>query len=307
MKIHPLALRLANAVVLPRPRRFDIVLTGKGYPDWEAPLSSASPVWPRAHIRSVSRGTMVRDAPNLLAAWRRLVIPLLETDAANAPESNWGLVPSRDAVASLANKAQFARYARDNGLSDLVPADYRGPGEIVYPAVVKRHDLASGNGVAIVSSPDDLGRVLATPPFVGHPTVVQQFVDGPEFTAHCVLDEGLVLWACAYRHHTAPNSVRRPRAEEPTDAAHLDDRDRADFARLLAPLSYCGPANIDFKRRADGRIIVLEINPRFGGSLFRPQNRTDLATALATIIDNARWRGFGSGPKQTEAERTGRC
>ena len=55
---------------------------------------------------------------------------------------------------------------------------------------------------------------------------------------------------------------------------------------LLRPLDYDGPVNVDFKRRADGRICILEVNPRLGGSLMRPENARDLRAALREIVSH---------------------
>lgn len=64
------------------------------------------------------------------------------------------------------------------------------------------------------------------------------------------------------------------------------------FERFLRPIRYDGPANIDTRRGADGTVWVLEINPRLGGSLMRPEKVEDLA-ALAALVANAApmWRG----------------
>ena len=62
------------------------------------------------------------------------------------------------------------------------------------------------------------------------------------------------------------------------------------LARFLEPTGFSGPCNVNFKRADDGRIVVFEINPRFGGSLMRPANRGDLAETLAVIVARARER-----------------
>lgn len=67
------------------------------------------------------------------------------------------------------------------------------------------------------------------------------------------------------------------------------------FERFLAPLDYQGPANIDFRRRADGRLALLEINPRLGGSLMRPEFAADLDAALGIIVREAQPPVRGGG------------
>jgi carbamoylphosphate synthase large subunit len=56
---------------------------------------------------------------------------------------------------------------------------------------------------------------------------------------------------------------------------------------LLAPLRYSGPCNIDYMLRPSGQPAVFEINPRFGGTLFLPENRQHLRQALRCLIETA--------------------
>ena len=61
----------------------------------------------------------------------------------------------------------------------------------------------------------------------------------------------------------------------------------SDFQRILAPLKFSGPCNIDYKLSAAGDVRILEINPRFGGSLFLPDVVARLKGSLSCIVDNA--------------------
>src|SRR5204863_1017805 len=56
--------------------------------------------------------------------------------------------------------------------------------------------------------------------------------------------------------------------------------------RMLRPLNYSGPCNVDYTIRKSGRVAVFEINPRFGGSMFLVQNRDLLKQALTCLIEN---------------------
>jgi carbamoylphosphate synthase large subunit len=57
--------------------------------------------------------------------------------------------------------------------------------------------------------------------------------------------------------------------------------------RLLTPLDYRGPVNVDYKIRPDGRVVILEVNCRLGGSLMRKENEQHLAKMLALLVRNA--------------------
>jgi carbamoylphosphate synthase large subunit len=67
----------------------------------------------------------------------------------------------------------------------------------------------------------------------------------------------------------------------------ISDEIRAQFERLLSPLDYSGPCNFDYKRSDSGEMAVFEINPRFGGTLMKPENIAHLQQALSCIIQNA--------------------
>ena len=65
--------------------------------------------------------------------------------------------------------------------------------------------------------------------------------------------------------------------------------------RLLGPIDYSGPCNMDYTLRPSGakagELAVFEINPRFGGTLFLADNRDLLVEALTCLVTQARLVG----------------
>ena len=57
---------------------------------------------------------------------------------------------------------------------------------------------------------------------------------------------------------------------------------------VLRPLAFSGPCNVDYKRTADGRLQIFEINPRLGGALLLKSNAGLLRQALGHIFAAAR-------------------
>jgi carbamoylphosphate synthase large subunit len=57
--------------------------------------------------------------------------------------------------------------------------------------------------------------------------------------------------------------------------------------RMLRPLDYSGPCNIDYTIRELGRVAVFEINVRFGGALFLAEKRDRLKAALGCLVGAA--------------------
>jgi hypothetical protein len=123
--------------------------------------------------------------------------------------------------------------------------------------------------------------------------VLQSFVaGGPEYVTHCVARHGRVLWHKTFAYELdAHVSVRTPDATRAAHSVTLAPRNLAQIESFLAPLSYSGPCNVDFKLSGAGDIVVFEINPRLGGSLMFPGKIDDLHAALSCIIGEAAGQG----------------
>lgn len=271
----------------------EVVFYGQMLDDhWRAALKAPSAVWPA--IPSVS---CVTHAPRGLGATlvraadpSTVVIPLIERDIACCPKGGRRLAPTPETCVIYADKRRFAAFVEAHGLGDVAA---RGiPPEIspAFPCVLKRVDERNGRGIVRVDTSEDLARRLQEPPWRGRDVVLQEWIDGrDEFVTHLVCVGGRILWHRTYVYGLKPGETIRSDAriasKTPVDLAAAD---LADMERLLIPTGYDGPCNVNFKRRASGRIAVFEINPRFGGSLVRPEARADLAAALAVIVAHAR-------------------
>jgi hypothetical protein len=116
---------------------------------------------------------------------------------------------------------------------------------------------------------------------------VQSSVDG---VTHAVCVDGRIAWHCSYAYQTRPGELLNPRSMRPKpDPIGLADLDV--LSSFIKAASFTGPVSFDYRRRGDGRLAILEINPRFGGSLIRKSDRSDFASAVETILANARWYG----------------
>jgi carbamoylphosphate synthase large subunit len=58
------------------------------------------------------------------------------------------------------------------------------------------------------------------------------------------------------------------------------------FRKIFNLSNYSGPANVNFKLR-DGKPIIFESNPRFGGSMFLPMFRPQLKQSITALLNNA--------------------
>lgn len=274
------------------PRTFvpDIAIHGRHSPNWHSAFAPDAAIW--APLNGIAQGAV---GP---ARWwrKRVVVPLMEPHVASMPGGCHALVPEPGALAILADKARFAQHAAAIGAAHLLPKRI-DPERPTFPAVLKRTDLNAGNGVALATSPEQLEERLAEAPWAGHRVLLQEAIPArTDFVTHIVSVRGRIVWHCTYAYPLANRRVIRG----PVEALTIERRrtrleDIRAFEQLLAPLAFDGPANIDYRRRRDGSLAILEINPRLGGSLMRPENAPDLAGCLRAIVRYARWRPARAG------------
>ena len=287
------AARLATRL-MPRPKRFEIVVFGNQSPKWAAALDEGAPVW--SGMEAKARVSLEDDgwiAPVLdpKSARSRLVLPLREENVLACPDGCWALVPSRRAVRILSDKLRFARFAETEGLSDLVPERYRSRVAMPFPVVLKRTDLCSSNGIAVVHSAAELASCRTEEMWAGKRVVIQRAVPGRmDYSTYCVAVDGRIVWHHSYAFELKHDlAVRALGNLDPWGPHRATNTDLEQMERFLRPLRYSGPVNFDYKRGPSG-IVVFEVNPRFGGSLFREQNVADLRACLHAIVAHARWR-----------------
>lgn len=177
-------------------------------------------------------------------------------------------------VEDLVDKSRFAQLADRLGLpvpTTLVCNPHDAPPEVAWPVVVKPIRRAPAwseverSGKA-VECPDaaSLHRLWPRLRGLGGSVLVQELVDGPESQIESyhtyVGPDGEVrgeftgvkvrTWPPRYGYTTALEVRARP------DVAGLG---RA----IVAKLGLTGVAKLDFKRRLDGSLALLEVNPRF--------------------------------------------
>lgn len=287
----PVLARRTFAPAAPNPCR--VVIFGISNPKWMAALSPEAPVW--SGMPNVAEVLTLADAPGAsipeptTREMQTVVIPLTERHTKFRPRGERALVPDDRALAIFANKLRFAEFARQAGLARHCPETYTSAAAARFPCVLKRTDLHSGAGVAIVRTAGELETRLHDGIWRDRPVMLQQYVDGAtEYVTHCVCRGGRILWhrTFAYDKERAEDIRNldlvdhvRP-CEAP--AAHLDI-----FSKFLLPLGYTGPCNFDYKLAADGTPVIFEINPRLGGSLMLPENVTYLREALSCIVEHA--------------------
>jgi len=140
--------------------------------------------------------------------------------------------------------------------------------QLQYPVVVKPRVGSGSAGRYYVSEPSHLSPALQRLLLSGQLPLVQERLpaDGAGIGASFLLDQ---------EHQVRASFVHRRIREYPVEGGPstlrdsiIHDRVRADGARLLQNLHLTGVAMVEFKIDSrDGKAKLLEINPRFWGSL----------------------------------------
>ena len=172
------------------------------------------------------------------------------------------ILPSADVVALCDDKLRLNDFLVAAGFGDLVPArrDFGPP----YPYIRKRRQGWYGLHCQIVNHADDEHDFDAG----DEAWFAQAFVPGEtEFATHILRVGGRIRYASTFTYTMAAPALVKGAHHKPASTtfapgcAHLDV-----FTDILAGLDFEGSVCIDY-RLVDGRPVLFEINPRFGGSL----------------------------------------
>ena len=171
------------------------------------------------------------------------------------------VLPDDEQVAMADDKLLFHRRLTDLGFGELLPA-LLSDGEVRYPYVLKARRGDFGQGIRIVRSPDDEPDTLPSDSFR------QEAVEGSdEYVLHLLRVDGRVRYRLCYRYAmgaslTVRGAVDRPRSIEPADDAPAI----GPCTAILDALGFEGTCCFNYKLTGAG-LRLIELNPRFGGSL----------------------------------------
>lgn len=168
-------------------------------------------------------------------------------------------VPSREIVYIAGDKLAFAQFLERLGIEGPKTVAYGRNGPFPgFPAYLKPRRGSGSVGTARVESEGTLHEIAGD----RSDLIVQEAVDGTEFTVDCFAAEPGRVVAAVPRERIAIKagvSVKGRTYRHP----HIEEI----AAQVVARSGIAGPANVQGMLRADGSFSILEMNPRFSGTL----------------------------------------
>lgn len=183
------------------------------------------------------------------------------------------LLPTLRAIWQCDDKKIFHQTATEHGFGWMIPPLY-GETERVFPYVLKKREAEAGTEVFIIRNAVDeaLQRArLATDAYF-----CQAHVPGRvEYALHLLLVDGRVLYQSTNVYEMPDEFSVKGAARPPVETVYGTESDPAIVDTLVAflrSIDFNGTCCIDYKI-VDGRLQVLEVNPRVGFTLYRDINR----------------------------------
>ena len=263
-----------------------VVLYGLPFSGWNRHLAARA-LWDGVPgVSRVVRMPAMRGLLQQFAEPDAVVIPMKEAHTHGLPFGVRRLAPRPEVVHVLDDKQRFAAYVAANGLGGFCPRTYATLTEAVFPCVVKRTDCVAGQGISVVWSRDEAEALLKSPLHANKPYVLQEAIPGTkDYCTCCVFKDGRLLWSRTFENEIAtPLTIRRG-GENVLQRRSIATREgiARQIETVLAPLSYSGPCNVDYKLEGE-RIRIFEVNARLAGSLLDAPFHEHLQAAFACIV-----------------------
>ena len=201
------------------------------------------------------------------------------------------LVPEPDSLELAADKARLHAHAAALGLP--VPRQFTLADHPPFPVVVKYREgealgLPADQRYAIVGNRAELERIYRAFDARQASPVIQEYLAGPGYGCSAAFDiEGRPLGHFVHQR-LREYPVRGGPSALAVSVEHPALADRS--LRLLDSLRWTGPAMVEWKQDAQGNFRLLEINPRFWGTL-------PLAIAAGADFPLMIYRSLSAGPQ----------
>jgi carbamoyl-phosphate synthase large subunit len=166
------------------------------------------------------------------------------------------LAPAADVVETCQDKLRFHEWLEAEGFPSI-PTWASYSEDVPVPAIVKPRRGAGAMLVRVVSNRGELKELMHAQPSL----LVQALIPGTEYTLDCFSDlEGRCL-------SVVPRVRIQVLAGESKVGRTVADRDLVELGHEMANrLGLIGHSVLQCFRTPEGRLHVIEVNPRFGGA-----------------------------------------
>ncbi len=268
-----------------------MIILGKAWQSWHDAIGESSDLWknvPQVR-RVIETESLDSISSNLVGDFSKVVvIPISKQSVPSNVGQFFTLSPSEYAISSFGDKENLYHILRDHGLDSNCP-EHMGLQDISsqFPVVLKRVDLFGGIGIEFVKDRERLNELVNTDFFLGKRFIIQEYVEGSEeYVTHVLCRDGKILWSETFVG-PVPVDSKINRGPFAVSIVSLEPKVLEVFNSILEIVGYSGMAAINYKLR-DNRPIIFEINPRFGGSLFKSEFRESLVDCVRIFCDEAR-------------------
>jgi D-aspartate ligase len=135
-----------------------------------------------------------------------------------------------------------------------------------FPVLIKPRLAGGGAGIEKFADRTALLKKIGEESLFFEHYIVQRYVQGEDIDCSVLCKDGKILAYTIQKglYANSPGSFQAPSAIEFLHHSEV----MQVTAQLMARLGWNGVAHVDLRRQdADGRIVVIEVNPRFWGSL----------------------------------------
>jgi carbamoyl-phosphate synthase large subunit len=253
-------------------KRYDIVSAFAQHTTVVA--ADPNPLAPAQYAATVRRAVPRIDAPEYVPALRALceqydigaVVPLTDLDievlaVARAAGELPALVPDPEIARATYDKYETHLLLSRFGLPSP-PTVLPGEPADSYPVMVKPRQ---GSGARSIHRAADAEAAEFFIRYVEEPTMVQRWMDGPEFSIDCLSDlEGRCL-------NAIPRTMIESRGGESIKGTVIADGELIDLGqRVVEALGVRGPCTVQVFRDRSIGLGITDVNTRFGGAFPAP-------------------------------------
>ena len=269
-----------------------VVIYGKGlWPTWSEALRADSPFW--EGLSSIEKvievDTLDFPLKEICKNYNKSVlIPLSVENNLTHPKGCLTLVSSKETLNTFNNKGLFYNFLKENGLEEYFPKTIEITSSTPeFPFIMKRLDLYGGVGIALIWDQKRYEWALNNRRFKGQNYVIQEYVEGDvEYVTQVMCKNGSVLWHVTFEGPVPKDGKVNMGPFAENKIVTIEQKVLEVFFKIFKLANYSGPANVNFKLR-DGKPVIFESNPRFGGSMFLPMFRPQLKQSIMTLLNNA--------------------